>query len=90
VHRSDEAAYREYRPCTDRTDPDGTHVLRRVIHENGITDNYVVVDRTDGISIMIVAANQGGQLDTASGKQPDPVLSLDQLVSIALDPRLTV
>jgi hypothetical protein len=75
--------------CTDTTDADGTHVLRRVIHENGISDNYVIVDRPDGITIMIVAANQGGQLDTASGRQVDPVLSFDQLVSIALDPRLT-
>ncbi len=76
--------------CTDTTSTDGTHVLRRVIHENGISDNYVIVDRPDGITIMIVAANQGGQLDTASGRQADPVLPFDQLVSIALDPRLTV
>ncbi|MFG2043809.1 hypothetical protein [Dactylosporangium sp. NPDC048998] len=76
--------------CTDTTEADGTHVLRRVIHENGISDNYVIVDRPDGITIMIVAANQGGQTDTAPGKQPDPVLPFDQLVSIALDPRLTV
>jgi hypothetical protein len=77
-------------PCTDKTDADGTHVLRRVINENGISDNYVIVDRPDGITIMIVAANQGGQTDTASGRQADPVLTLDQLVSIALDRRLTV
>ncbi|MGI5239658.1 hypothetical protein [Dactylosporangium sp. CA-139066] len=76
--------------CTDTTQPDGTHVLRRVIHENGIADNYVIVDRPDGITIFIVAANQGGQTDVNPGKQPDPVLPFDTLVEIARDPRLTV
>jgi hypothetical protein len=76
--------------CTDTTEADGTHILRRVIHENGIADNYLIVDRPDGITLFIVAANQGGQLDTDPGHQAVPVLPFDTLVAIAKDPRLTV
>ncbi|MEU7871285.1 hypothetical protein [Dactylosporangium sp. NPDC049140] len=76
--------------CSDTTEADGTHILRRVIHENGIADNYVIVDRPDGITIFIVAANQGGQTDSSPGRQAEPVLPFETLVSIALDPRLTV
>ncbi|MFI5908198.1 hypothetical protein [Dactylosporangium sp. NPDC051541] len=74
--------------CT--TEADGTTILRREIHEGTVADNYVIVDRPDGITILIVSANQGGQTDTSPGKQADPVLPFDTLVAIALDPRLTV
>ncbi|GAA3453976.1 hypothetical protein [Dactylosporangium matsuzakiense] len=77
-------------PCTQTVEPGGAVVLRREIHENGIADNYVIVDRPDGITIFIVSANQGGQTDSGPGKQAAPVLPFDTLVAIAQDPRLTV
>ncbi len=76
--------------CTWTTDPDGSRVLRQVIRENGIVDNSVIVERPDGNTVLIVAANQGGQLDTGGGRQADPVLTIEQLVAIAKDPRLSV
>jgi hypothetical protein len=76
--------------CQVTTGPQGERVLRRVINENGIRDYYVVVVRPDQTAVLIVAANQRGQLDTGAPHQPDPVLTVDQLVGIGSDPRLHI
>ncbi|GAA2606432.1 hypothetical protein GCM10010399_41720 [Dactylosporangium fulvum] len=76
-------------PCNVHTEADGTKVLQRVTNANGIRSNFVIVDRPDGQAIVLGADNQGGQAGAGPGSQADPVLTLEQLVAIGRDSRLT-
>lgn len=71
--------------CQITTEADGTRVS---VHPVGEHTNRAVVERPDGTVVIVDAANQGGQTDTGASRQIDPVLTLEQVLAIARDPRL--
>jgi hypothetical protein len=74
--------------CQVTTGPRGETVLRfRDAHE-GTTLNYVIVVRPDETAVLLRAHNQRGEGDLGGPFQPEPVLTLDQLIAIGTDPRL--
>jgi hypothetical protein len=76
--------------CTASVGPHGEQIMGQRIVSESATTNYVAVTRADGTAILITAANQGGQLDTGTARQTEPVLTIDQLIAIATDPALHI
>lgn len=78
--------------CVTQTGPRGEEIVKQTADMGGgITMNQVLVHRTDGTRILLQTENtaNSGKVDGAPTASQPP-LTLDQLVTIGLDPELTM